>query len=105
MSASNEATLYFLGTNARTAQDYHGNLYLDEYFWIPKFRARKVASVWLLQNGDKPIFHAIQSDTGPYPFWSGALFNRGRNRADGGHRPVPQQWPRPAVRRRSNTAR
>lgn len=28
----NGATLYFLGTNARTAQSYHGNLYLDEYF-------------------------------------------------------------------------
>lgn len=33
----NGATLYFLGTNARTAQSYHGNLYLDEYFWIHKF--------------------------------------------------------------------
>ncbi|EFH2934792.1 phage portal protein [Escherichia coli] len=41
----NGATLYFLGTNARTAQSYHGNLYLDEYFWIPKFQElRKVAS-------------------------------------------------------------
>ncbi|MFW8505842.1 terminase large subunit domain-containing protein, partial [Klebsiella pneumoniae] len=39
------ATLYFLGTNARTAQSYHGNLYLDEYFWIPTFQElRKVAS-------------------------------------------------------------
>src|SRR5690606_12971037 len=26
----NGATLYFLGTNYRTAQSYHGNLYIDE---------------------------------------------------------------------------
>lgn len=41
----NGATLYFLGTNARTAQSYHGNLYFDEYFWVPRFQdLRKVAS-------------------------------------------------------------
>lgn len=27
--------LDLLGTNNRTAQSYHGNLYVDEYFWIP----------------------------------------------------------------------
>jgi len=42
---SNGARLFFLGTNIRTAQSYTGNLYLDEYFWIPKFQElRKVAS-------------------------------------------------------------
>ncbi len=59
MVLPNGATLYFLGTNARTAQSYHGNLYLDEYFWIPKFQElRKVAlPVWLFtKNGDRPIF-------------------------------------------------
>jgi len=41
----NGAHLIFLGTNVRTAQSYTGNLYLDEYFWIPKFQVlRKVAS-------------------------------------------------------------
>ena len=34
----NGARLMFLGTNVRTAQSYTGNLYLDEYFWIPKFQ-------------------------------------------------------------------
>lgn len=33
----NGATLYFLGTNSRTAQGRHGDLYVDEYFWIPDF--------------------------------------------------------------------
>jgi uncharacterized protein YjcR len=57
MTLSNGACLYFLGTNARTAQSYHGNLYLDEYFWIPKFQElRKVASGMAIhKNGDKPI--------------------------------------------------
>jgi len=38
----NAAELMFLGTNSRTAQGRHGNLYMDEYFWIPspsRFRA------------------------------------------------------------------
>lgn len=42
---ANDAELIFLGTNSRTAQSYHGNLYLDEYFWIPRYQElRKVAS-------------------------------------------------------------
>jgi uncharacterized protein YjcR len=28
--------LYFLGTNARTAQSYRGNFYFDEFFWVPE---------------------------------------------------------------------
>lgn len=34
----NGATLYFLGTNSKTAQSYHGNLYFDEYFWTNNFK-------------------------------------------------------------------
>ncbi|MEY2686812.1 MAG: hypothetical protein RL375_1010, partial [Pseudomonadota bacterium] len=42
---SNGATLYFLGTNARTAQSYHGNFYFDEFFWVGRFEElNKVAS-------------------------------------------------------------
>lgn len=41
----NGAELIFLGTNSATAQSYHGNLYFDEVFWVPKFDVmRKVAS-------------------------------------------------------------
>lgn len=40
-----------LGTNSRTAQSYHGNLYFDEYFWVPKFgELRKVASAMAAQK-------------------------------------------------------
>ncbi|MBB3280424.1 hypothetical protein FHT37_000358 [Mitsuaria sp. BK037] len=34
---SNGAHIYFLGTNALTAQGYHGNFYFDEFFWTHRF--------------------------------------------------------------------
>ncbi|HDS8279396.1 TPA: terminase family protein, partial [Klebsiella variicola] len=85
MVLPNGATLYFLGTNARTAQSYHGNLYLDEYFWIPKFQElRKVASGMALHKKWRQTYFSTPSSLthSAYPFWSGALFNRGRAKAD-----------------------
>ena len=82
MVLPNGATLYFLGTNARTAQSYHGNLYLDEYFWIPKFQElRKVASGMAIHKKWRQTYFSTPSSLtqSAYPFWSGALFNRGRN--------------------------
>lgn len=81
----NGATLYFLGANARTAQSYHGNLYLDEYFWIPKFQQlRKVASGMALHKKWRQTYFSTPSSLmhDAYPFWTGALFNRGRKKAD-----------------------
>lgn len=77
----NGATLYFLGTNARTAQSYHGNLYFDEYFWVGRFQdLRKVASGMAIHSKWRQTYFstpsAITHDA--YPFWSGALFNKGR---------------------------
>lgn len=77
----NGAHLYFLGTNARTAQSYHGNLYLDEYFWIHKFQElRKVASGMAIHKKWRQTYFSTPSSLthDAYPFWSGALFNRGR---------------------------
>ncbi|WP_108700793.1 terminase ATPase subunit family protein [Phytobacter sp. SCO41] len=85
MTLPNGATLYFLGTNARTAQSYHGNLYLDEYFWIPKFQElRKVASGMALHKKWRQTYFSTPSSLthSAYPFWSGALFNKGRPKAD-----------------------
>lgn len=85
MTLSNGACLYFLGTNARTAQSYHGNLYLDEYFWIPKFQElRKVASGMAIHKKWRQTYFSTPSSLthSAYPFWSGALFNRGRAKAD-----------------------
>ena len=81
----NGATLYFLGTNAKTAQSYHGNLYLDEYFWIHKFQElRKVASGMAIHKHWRQTYFSTPSSLthDAYPFWSGALYNRGRSKAD-----------------------
>ncbi len=85
MTLGNGACLYFLGTNARTAQSYHGNLYLDEYFWIPKFQElRKVASGMALHKKWRQTYFSTPSSLthSAYPFWSGALYNKGRAKAD-----------------------
>ncbi|MDR9022595.1 hypothetical protein FEP53_03973 [Burkholderia multivorans] len=77
----NGATLYFLGTNARTAQSYHGNLYFDEYFWVPRFQElRKVASGMAIHDQWRQTYFSTPSSLAhdAYPFWSGKLFNRGR---------------------------
>lgn len=81
----NGATLYFLGTNAKTAQSYHGNLYLDEYFWINKFQEfRKVASGMAIHKKWRQTYFSTPSSMSheAYPFWSGALFNRGRPKSE-----------------------
>jgi len=40
-----QATVYYLGTNALTAQGRHGDVIMDEFFWIRKFlQFKKVAS-------------------------------------------------------------
>lgn len=77
----NGARLIFLGTNVRTAQSYTGNLYLDEYFWIPKFQElRKVASGMSLHKKWRTTYFSTPSSLAhsAYTFWSGELFNKGR---------------------------
>jgi len=82
----NGARLIFLGTNVRTAQSYTGNLYLDEYFWIPKFQElRKVASGMSLHKKWRTTYFSTPSSLAhsAYPYWSGELFNKGRgNKSD-----------------------
>ena len=81
----NSATLYFLGTNARTAQSYHGNLYFDEYFWVPRFRElNKVASGMSMHKHWRKTYFSTPSSISheAYPFWSGAHRNRGRAKTD-----------------------
>lgn len=81
----NGAELYFLGTNAATAQSYHGNLYFDEYFWVPKFaEMRKVASAMASQKKYRQTYFSTPTTTASdaYQFWSGKSFNRKRAKAD-----------------------
>ncbi len=39
-----QATVYYLGTNALTAQGRHGDVIMDELFWIRKFLQFKKVS-------------------------------------------------------------
>lgn len=81
----NGAILYFLGTSSRTAQSYHGNLYLDEYFWIHKFKElRKVASGMAMHKKWRQTYFSTPSSITheAHQYWSGALYNRGRVKAD-----------------------
>lgn len=81
----NGATLYFLGTNYRTAQSYHGNLYLDEVFWIPRFTELfKVASGMAMHKQWRKTLFSTPSSMAheAYPLWSGAAFNKRRSKAD-----------------------
>lgn len=74
----NGATLYFLGTNAKTAQGYHGDVYMDEYFWIHGFEQfRKVTSGMAMHKQWKQTYFSTPSTIAheAYPFWTGDHFN------------------------------
>jgi uncharacterized protein YjcR len=77
----NSAELYFLGTNTKTAQSYHGNVYMDEYFWIGDFtNFRKVASGMAMHKRWRLTYFSTPSAVShqAYPFWSGEAHNKGR---------------------------
>lgn len=68
----NEATLFFLGTNWRTAQGYNGDVYMDEFFWIPNFEQfRKLAGAMASHKQFKSTFFSTPSflQHEAYPFW------------------------------------
>ncbi|MGL4193202.1 MAG: terminase ATPase subunit family protein [Vibrio sp.] len=74
MTLSNGAELHFLSTNGKTAQSYHGHVYIDEYFWIGKFdELNKVASAMAThKKWRKTYFSTPSSKMHPaYPFWTG----------------------------------
>lgn len=81
----NGATLYFLGTNSKTAQSYHGHVYLDEYAWISKFlEFRKVASAMATHKKWRITYFSTPSTIGHQAnaFWSGETYNRGKAKED-----------------------
>lgn len=76
---SNGAELVFLGTNSATAQSYHGHLYLDEYFWIPKFTGLKNMAGGMASHDKwrKTYFSTPSTLTHPaHGFWSGDEFKK-----------------------------
>ncbi|WP_336332297.1 terminase ATPase subunit family protein [Pseudomonas putida] len=81
----NGAELHFLGTNARTAQGYHGNFYFDEFFWTYKFQElNKVASGMAMQKQYRRTYFSTPSSMAheAYTFWTGERFNKGKPTAE-----------------------
>lgn len=80
-----DATLYFLGSNARTAQSYHGNFYFDEFFWVHRFEElNKVASGMAMHKRWRKTYFSTPSSLTheAYSFWSGSRHNRRRAKDD-----------------------
>lgn len=72
----NGATIYFLSTNFATSQGYHGDLYIDEYFWIPKFETvNRTASGMTSQKQWRRTYFSTPSTMSheAYPFWTGEV--------------------------------
>lgn len=81
----NGAQLIFLGTNSKTAQSYHGNLYFDEIFWVNNFEEiRKVAAGMAAQKQYRITYFSTPSSIthSAYRLWSGKLFNAKRPKAE-----------------------
>lgn len=81
----NGATLYFLGTNAKTAQGYHGDFYFDEFFWVHGFNTlNKVASGMAMHKHWRKTYFSTPSSLQheAYAFWSGERVNRKRRKED-----------------------
>lgn len=76
-----DATLYFLGSNAKTAQGYHGDFYFDEFFWVHRFEElNKVASGMAMHKKWRKTYFSTPSSTTheAYPAWTGSRHNKRR---------------------------
>lgn len=77
--------MYFLGTNYRTAQGYHGDVIVDECFWIYGFEELfKVASAMATQKQYTITLFSTPSTLAheAYPMWNGDRYNKRRAKAD-----------------------
>ncbi|PUE20367.1 terminase family protein [Limnohabitans sp. WS1] len=85
ITLGNGAILYFLGTNAKTAQGYHGNFYFDEFFWTHGFtELNKVASGMALHKKWRRTYFSTPSSIQheAHDLWSGARYNKRRAKED-----------------------
>ncbi len=79
--------LYFLGTNYRTAQSYHGDVYVDEAFWIHGFdQIDDVASAMASQKRYRITYFSTPSTIAhqAHRTWSGEKYNDGREKSERG---------------------
>jgi len=78
-------TLYFLGTNSRTAQSNNGDLYFDEFFWVHGFKTLEdVASGMASHKQFRLTYFSTPSSITDeaYPFWTGKAWNADRPKAE-----------------------
>lgn len=76
-------SLFFLSTNAATAQSESGDLYFDEFMWVYGFaELKKVASGMATHKIYKRTYFSTPSTITheSYPFWNGDEWNKGRAR-------------------------
>lgn len=80
--------LYFLGTNYKTAQSYHGDVYIDECFWIHGFeQINDVASAMATHARYRITYFSTPSTRAhqAHRLWSGESYNQDRPKADRGN--------------------
>jgi len=80
-TAKGAAELRFLSTNSKTAQSYHGHVYIDEYFWIGKFDVlNKLASAMATHTKWRKTYFSTPSTKAhpAYPFWTGDHWRQGK---------------------------
>lgn len=73
------AELHFLSNNSKSAQSYHGHVYIDEFFWITKFKELfKVATAMAAhKKWRRTVFSTPSALTHEaYGFWSGEDFQQ-----------------------------
>lgn len=99
----NGAELFFLGTNARTAQGYHGNFYFDEFFWSYGFNElNKVASGMAMHKKWRKTYFSTPSSMAheAYTFWTGERRNKGASPRSGSRSMCRmRRWPVAAAAR------
>jgi uncharacterized protein YjcR len=80
-----QPTIYFLGTNYRTAQGYHGNFYFDECFWVHGFeQIESVASGMATQKRYRETYFSTPSSIthDAYAKWTGKQWADGRPKSE-----------------------
>ncbi|HBC7417603.1 TPA: terminase family protein [Serratia marcescens] len=80
ITLSNGSQFIFLSTNANTAQGASGNIYVDEYFWIPDFtRLSNVVGAIATHKRYRKTFFSTPSAKShqAYPFWTGDAWRKG----------------------------
>ena len=78
-TSKGKAELHFLSNNSRSAQSYHGHVYLDEFFWITKFQELYKVATGMASHKKwrRTLFSTPSAITHEaYPLWTGENFQK-----------------------------